>query len=62
MRKKQTFDVTGTPLTPSFMGRKCLGNGKYTDYEICCENCDYYLKCFPKLFIRFKGLLDRYFG
>ena len=23
MRKKQTIDVTGTPLTPSRQGRKC---------------------------------------
>ncbi len=48
MRRKQIIDPTGTPLTPSFHGRKCLGNGEHPDYEICCENCDYYLRCFPK--------------
>ena len=27
MWRKQIIDVTGTPLTPSRQGRKCLGNG-----------------------------------
>ena len=48
MRKKQIIDVTGTPLTPSRQGRKCLGNGEYPEYEICCDECDYYLYCFPQ--------------
>ena len=46
--KRTIIDVTGTPLTPSRQGRKCLGNGEHPEYEICCENCDYYLKCFPQ--------------
>ncbi len=48
MRKKQIIDITGTLLTPSGQGRKCPGNGEHPEYEICCENCDYYLKCFPQ--------------
>ena len=38
---------TGVPLTPSIHGVDCLGNGEYPDYECCCDECDYYLTCFP---------------
>lgn len=48
MRKKQIIDVTGTPLTPSKQGKKCLGNGEHLEYECCCDECDYYLYCFPQ--------------
>lgn len=48
MRKMQIIDGTGTPLTPSRQGRKCLGNGEHFEYECCCEECDYYLYCFPQ--------------
>lgn len=34
-------------LTPSFHGRECLGNGEWPGYECCCDECDYYLACFP---------------
>lgn len=46
--KKKIIDITGTPLTPSIQGWRCLGNGNHKEYEICCENCDYFLKCFPQ--------------
>ncbi len=48
MWKKQIIDETGTPLTPSRQGRKCLGNGEHPEYECCCDECDYFLKCFPQ--------------
>ncbi len=48
MRKKQIIDSTGTLLTPSRQGYKCYGNGKYPQYEFCCDECDYYLYCFPQ--------------
>ncbi len=48
MRKKQIIDATSTLLTPSRQGRKCLGNGEHPEYEICCEECDYFLYCFPQ--------------
>ena len=48
MRKKQIIDITGTILTPSRQGRKCLGNGEYPEYECCCDECDYFLYCFPQ--------------
>lgn len=27
---------------------ECQGNGQHPDYECCCDNCDYYLACFPE--------------
>ncbi len=41
------MDPTGTILTPSFHGERCLGNGEYSDIECCCDECDFYLECFP---------------
>ena len=34
-------------LTPSFHGELCRHNGENPDYEIACDECDYYLMCFP---------------
>lgn len=34
-------------LTPSFHGELCRHNGEIPDYEIACDECDYYLMCFP---------------
>ena len=56
MKKKQIIDITGTPLTPSRQGRKCLGNGRHQEYECCCDECDYYLYCFPQYDERFNKL------
>ena len=38
---------TGIPLTPSFHGVDCLGNGEHPGLECCCDECDFYLECFP---------------
>ena len=54
MIKKQIIDVTGIPLTPSWQGKRCLGNGEYQEYECCCDECDYYLRCFPQYNYMFK--------
>lgn len=40
------IDVTGVKLTPSSNGELCAGSGK-EKYECCCDECDYYLLCFP---------------
>ncbi|MBM6920150.1 hypothetical protein H6A12_03120 [Phocea massiliensis] len=45
-------DTTGTVLIPGNEGRNCLGNGTHDDeqgnrIECCCDECDYYLECFP---------------
>lgn len=34
-------------LTPSDHGCQCRHNGENPDYEIACDECDYYLQCFP---------------
>ena len=38
---------TDPPLTPSYHGENCLGNGEHPDYECCCDECNFYLECFP---------------
>lgn len=40
---------TGIELTPSLHGNDCLGNGEHEGYECCCDECDYYLECFPEI-------------
>ena len=37
---------TGTKLTPSWHGEKCLGNGTHPGIECCCDECDFLLVCF----------------
>ena len=34
-------------LTPSYHGELCRHNGDNPDYEIACDECPYYLACFP---------------
>ena len=43
---KKVIDITGIELTPGEPA-VCLGNGEW-DFECCCDECDYYLRCFPK--------------
>ena len=48
MRKniqKRVIDITGVEL---MLGEPtvCLGNGEQ-GFECCCDECDYYLLCFP---------------
>ena len=38
--------MTGVELTPG-EPTVCLGNGKQS-FECCCDECDYYLLCFPE--------------
>ena len=45
--QKIVLDPTGARLTPGAPTR-CQGNGKHPRYEICCDECDYYLECFPE--------------
>ena len=44
--KKRIIDVTGIELTPG-QPSVCLGNGE-RGFECCCDECDYYLLCFPE--------------
>jgi hypothetical protein len=43
---KKVIDITGVELTPGEPD-VCLGNGEQ-GYECCCDECDYYLLCFPE--------------
>ena len=41
------IDPTGTILTPGFHGETCQGNGDHPGIECCCDECDFFLICFP---------------
>ena len=43
---KKVNDITGVELTPG-EPTACLGNGEQ-GFECCCDECDYYLLCFPE--------------
>ena len=38
---------TGILPTPSYHGENCFGNGEHPGLECCCDECDFYLACFP---------------
>ena len=44
--QKRVIDVTDTELTPG-EPTVCLANGEQ-GFECCCDECDYYLLCFPQ--------------
>ena len=44
---KVDIDPTGAILTPGDP-ENCQGNGKDPRFEICCDECDHYLACFPE--------------
>lgn len=35
------------PLNPSYHGEDCLYNGEKIGIEIACDNCPFYIACFP---------------
>ena len=43
---KKVIDVTGVELTPGERS-VCLGNGEL-GFECCCDECDYFLFCYPE--------------
>ena len=43
---EKIIDVTGAELHPGDPER-CQGNGKDPVFECCCDECDYYLACYP---------------
>ena len=43
---EKIIDVTGAELHPGDPER-CQGNGKDPAFECCCDECDYYLACYP---------------
>ena len=44
--QEKIIDITGVELTPG-NPIVCLGNGE-GGFECCCDECDYFLLCFPK--------------
>ena len=50
--RKKVIDVSGVELT-SGEPAACLGNGEQ-GYECCCDECDYFLFCFPEHDIKIK--------
>ena len=49
MRKniQKVIDISLVELTPG-EAEICLGNGRH-GFECCCDECDYYLVCFPEV-------------
>ena len=47
LENDMTDPSTGILLTPSYHGEKCLGSGDFPEQECCCDECDYFLGCFP---------------
>ncbi|MGN1016661.1 MAG: hypothetical protein ACI4PL_06665 [Faecousia sp.] len=35
-------------LTPGCCGELCRHNGNNVNYEIACDECDFYLLCYPE--------------
>ena len=44
--QEKVIDITGVELSPGEPS-VCSGNGKQ-GVECCCDECDYYLSCFPQ--------------
>ena len=44
--QKRVTDITDIELMPG-KPAACLGNGEQ-GFECCCDECDYYLICFPE--------------
>jgi hypothetical protein len=40
-------DPTNAELHPGDQNN-CQGNGNHPGFEICCDNCDWFLLCFPQ--------------
>ena len=43
--QQRVIDITGVELMPG-EANECLGNGEQ-GLECCCDECDYFLLCFP---------------
>ena len=44
--QEKVVDITKVELTPGEPSA-CLGNGEQ-GFECCCDECDYFLLCFPE--------------
>ena len=50
--QEKIIDITGIELMPG-EPTVCLGNGEQ-GFECCCDECDYFLLCFPEFDIKIK--------
>ena len=50
--QEKIMDITGIELTPG-NPTVCLGNGEQ-GFECCCDECDYFLLCFPEFDVQIK--------
>ena len=50
--QEKIIDITGVELTPG-NPTVCLGNGEQ-GFECCCDECDYFLLCFPEFDVQIK--------
>ena len=50
--QEKIMDITGIELTPGNPA-VCLGNGEQ-GFGCCCDECDYFLLCFPEFDIKIK--------
>ena len=50
--QEKIIDVAGTEITPG-KPTACLGNGEQ-EFESCCDECDYFLLCFPEVDVEIK--------
>jgi hypothetical protein len=41
------IDVTGVPLSPG-NPKDCEGNGEHPGKECCCDECDFFMECYPE--------------
>ena len=48
------FEEKEVELTPSEQGRECLGNGLHENISCLCEECDFFLTCYPEYEPKFK--------
>ena len=50
--EENIIDITGVELTPGDAA-VCLGNCE-RGFECCCDECDYFLLCFPEFDVQIK--------
>ena len=52
--RKRWTEMTAVEITPG-ESTVCLGNGE-KGFECCCDECDYFLLCFPEFDIEIKRI------
>ena len=50
--QEKIIDIIGVELSPG-KPAACLGNGE-RGFECCCDECDYFLLCFPAFDVKIK--------